>query len=144
MELERLYSKISNIIEQGNHGNNLRESELAQGYRMANPAIDLWYNTEDWNQEFNIVSTKGKYVRIVALLAKKESSGAFSRLIDNIIKAQLIPIVVAPLGLMIAILNNWGWKMQLIGSDFDSRVDLWRPTKEWINRRKQLDNHQEI
>jgi hypothetical protein len=128
---QRLQEIDANAKKNGGHDNNLRIKEVDKGYRLATPD-DKWLNHDEWIN--HVISVNGNKVRIVILLAKERHTGAFRRLVTNVIEAGLVPEIVAPLFDMPLILAWWGWKENTRGSDFESFEDYWTPTKEWIAR----------
>ncbi|MDE2104135.1 MAG: hypothetical protein KGL39_43255 [Patescibacteria group bacterium] len=80
---------------------------------------------EDW--DVGVVTRLGDEIRIVAILAKRPGTGAFSRLLASIRAAGLRPVVVAPLGdVMPALMKRWGWTRTIAGAGFDACKE-WRP-----------------
>jgi len=112
----------------------IRLGERERGFEPIFPGERVWFPAADWSPR-DIASVKGHEVRIVAIMARHPGSGAFSRLITNIAKRQLVPIVVEPLfRRMPDILLRWGWKQTIVG-DGRARQETWRPTAEWIKQR---------
>lgn len=132
-ELAEAAEVVENGLKYG-FGNMLIASELEKGYRLADPAIDTWFNhTEFFNP---IISINGNKVRIVAIMSKEPHTGAFRRLVDNIINSGLIPIVVAPIGIMVAIMTYWGWQRRITGNTFKTQEDIYIPSSKWMKGRK--------
>lgn len=83
----------------------------------------------DWMQP-HLISVRDGEAFIVAIKARHRGEGAFSHLIRGIRRAGLTPVVVAPIGdIMPAIMKKWGWVQTVIGGDFETRRDEWRPPK---------------
>jgi len=112
----------------------LRDDERALGFEPLKPGDRPWFPASDWDHT-NVISIRGKVVRIVAIIAVRKGEGAFSRLITGIAKEGLIPIVVAPMFGMPEILNKWGWKQTIVGKGW-SRQELWQPSPEWLEQRR--------
>jgi hypothetical protein len=74
-------------------GDNLRRMEIEQGFSIISEAS--WFNKDQWHEK-TIISQDGRKVRLVALLARRSFEGAFSRLIGNLWKANLMPVIVEP------------------------------------------------
>src|SRR5215469_10333833 len=70
----------------------LRDDERALGFEPLKPGDRPWFPASDWDHT-NVISIRGKVVRIVAIIAVRKGEGAFSRLITGIAKEGLIPIV---------------------------------------------------
>jgi len=111
----------------------MRADERVAGNSPINPGDVDWLPVLDWPDDI-VVSMRGKKVRIIAIKAKYPSNGAFSRLITDIAKAGLTPIIVEPMFVMPDILKRWGWSRQIIGSGFE-REEQWRPSRAWLVRR---------
>ncbi len=104
----------------------MREDEEAAGFTLLTPGDRPWFLRVDWPDNA-IVSTDGKSVRIVAIIAQRPGTGAFRRMVDGIRADGLTPIVVEPIGTtMPAILKRWGWKRKRVGRGFQAH-DTWQP-----------------
>jgi hypothetical protein len=120
------------------HGasNVMRDSEVARGYRPVFPGDFPWFPASEWPQDV-VVSLDGNRVRIIAVYALNPGNGAFSRLITGIVRAGLIPTVVAPFSEMVDILTHWGWHRRIVGKTFNDRCDEWFPTRKWREQRNE-------
>jgi hypothetical protein len=81
---------------------------------------------DDW-VENSVISLNGKEVRLVIVSAKHERSGAFTRLLAEIERAGLTPVICAPIGrVMPMLMRKWGWIESVRGEGF-MRCEEWRP-----------------
>lgn len=115
----------------------MREDERAAGFRVVLPGDEPWLPSLDWHDDVT-VSTDGKIVRIIAIRARKENDGAFSRLVTGIIRAGLTPVVIEPMLSMPGIMARWKWERREFGEGF-TREEQWWPTTEWMARRAAKD-----
>lgn len=122
------------------HGsvNVMRDHERQFGFTPIAPGEATWLPSSDWADDI-VVALDGVRVRIVAIYARSCGNGAFSRLVTNIIRAGLLPVVVAPMGRMTDILTAWGWHHRMVGKSFDERRDEWFPTRKWREQRLQCN-----
>lgn len=74
-------------------GDRMREAEVLQGFAIVSQA--KWLDWNDWDRH-SIFAQDNKRVRLVALQARDPGHGAFTRLIGEISKAGLVPVVVEP------------------------------------------------
>ena len=74
-------------------GDRLRVGEVKMGFSIITQA--RWLDPDDWDQ-WTIVSQDAKRIRLVALSARHPGNGAFTRLIDKIMREGLVPVVVEP------------------------------------------------
>jgi hypothetical protein len=114
----------------------MREDERAMGFEPIRPGDCEWFSAADWNHK-DVVSVRGREVRIVAIKATKVGVGAFSRMITGIARAGLTPIVVEPLFDMPDILQRWGWQRFEIGEGFEHQ-EIWKPRIGWLRARAAL------
>lgn len=71
----------------------------------------------DWSEA--LISVDEVCAFIVIVHASRKRRGAFRRLVENIRKAGLTPVVCSPIGLtMSLILEKWGWVEIIPGSDY--------------------------
>ena len=111
----------------------MREDETMAGNTPVIPGEVFWLKTCDWPDDI-VVSQNKKTVRIIAIRATTPGNGAFSRLITEIAKAGLKPVVVEPMELMTLILRRWGWSHRVVGKGMQHE-DQWRPSKAWLEER---------
>ena len=116
----------------------MREHERKFGFVPVNPGEVPWLPADEWPNDV-VISLDGHRVRIVFIYTLNTGNGAFSRLVTEIIRAELIPTVIAPLGEMTDILTAWKWHHRIVGTTFDNRWDEWFPTKKW--RMARLQEH---
>lgn len=113
-ELRAIFSHPDGVVGR------LRELELQNGATATFPLPK-----DDW--ESGLVMIRGIEARIVLLDARQPGTGAFKRLLASIGAAQLMPVVVAPMGpIMPLILRKWGWQCKQVGTGFESWEE-WRP-----------------
>lgn len=98
-------------------------AERKAGCRILHTGEVPWLRADDWRGE-PVITQRGNDVRIVAVWARREGQGTFSRLVRDIEAAGFTPVVVAPFAQMEAILTKWGWTGNKVGDD-----EEWRPTK---------------
>jgi hypothetical protein len=91
-------------------GENLIRYEMEQGHEIVSPQ---WWG-EDWTHR-TIISQDGDRIRLIALEAKNPHSGAFTRLIENILRRRLFPVVVEPNELLEGWCIRHGWRGRVIG-----------------------------
>lgn len=116
-------------------GNVMRRDETAKGHKVVWPGEADWFVTGDWLDDAVVTTVPfSPIVRIVAIVAARPSTGAFSRMIRGICKSGLVPVVVCPFPDMEEILKKWGWEHSTEGDGFDS-VDCWTPPASFIAER---------
>jgi len=98
----------------------LRRMELEQGHALIEVAS--WLDHADWREI--IVSRDHRRVRLVLLDARKPGTGAFTRLIDRISKAGLVPVIVEPNQLLVDWCHRHGYRMRIIGKRHH-RQEVW-------------------
>lgn len=103
----------------------MREEERAAGRRVVLPGDEPWLSSDDWHPTV-VVSIDKREVRLVAILALRPGSGAFSRTVAGIRSAGLLPVIVEPTREMRATLLRWGWSVRRSGVGFESE-EQWRP-----------------
>lgn len=122
MEIEKLKaaaSAVDGVAER------MRRNEEAAGFTPVGVGSVPWLSTESWHPG-SVVSTDGKRVRLVALLAKRPGEGGLLRTVIGILAAGLTPVIVEPNDRLAATLKRWGWKRRRIGRGFESQ-NLWYP-----------------
>lgn len=129
-------STIDRCFEIG-AGNAMREEESAKGYTPLKLGDKPWLKVDDWLDDV-VMSLDGNRVRIIALIAKQQGAGTFSRMITAIIQDDLKPIVIAPFAQMEGILRAWDWRQVIKGDTFYDRVDEWFPQRKFIEHRKAM------
>lgn len=107
--------------------------ERARGFVPVMPGTVPWLPEADWPEDI-VISVFAGEVRIVAIYAKTKKSGAFSRLITNIAKYGMTPLICSPMGDMITICRRWGWLVRTEGSGFRKERIMY-PTQEWLRER---------
>jgi len=103
----------------------LEQGERAKGFEIVHPGSVSWLPVEDWTPS-TIISTDGRRVRLVALLASDPGHGGLRRLVEGIIAAGLEPVVVEPFPQLVTTLERWGWRSRRIGYGFDAH-EIWYP-----------------
>lgn len=109
----------------------MRQHERKRGFTVILPGDRDWFPAAEWSQDC-VVSLNGDHVRLCLVVAVKPGTGAFSRLITAIIRADLVPVVLDPFEHMEHILTWWGWTGRRHGSTFDDREERWRPSRVWM------------
>ena len=106
----------------------LRKGEEHKGHFVIRPGQKDWLPADDWD-ETSVVSQDGKEVRLVAILAKRSSNGAFKRLLGAIKEAGLKPVVVCPMPDIEIMLRAFGWRYQQHRPAGDALLEEehWRP-----------------
>lgn len=105
----------------------MREDERSSGFAVVVPGDTAWLSSTDWDETV-VVSTDGKDVRLVAILAKRPGNGAFNRLIAGIEACGLRPVIVAPTREMAATCIRRGWTRSFHGHGF-LREERWHPKR---------------
>lgn len=124
-------------------GNVMREQEAIKGWTVIFPGDRPWLSASDWPHDV-VISECRTHVRIVAIQALRPKCGAFSRLVDGILLVRKMPLVVSPIGqIMPAILRRWNWRCRVRGDGWDAE-EIWRPSRQWIERRASRLRHREI
>jgi hypothetical protein len=131
--MDGLAEALAHILKAGSPSQAMREDEVAMGFEPIYPGERPWLPAEDWSPR-DVVSIRSTTIRIVAILAKRPGTGAFSRLITAIAKAGMTPIVVEPMFDMPNILKRWGWTSQIIGAG-SQRQEIWSPSAAWLEKR---------
>jgi len=108
----------------------MRMDELERGHVIIQPGTVPWLPVEE-GHDTDCVSIADGEVRLVAIWAKYPGTGAFRRLVEGILDCGLVPVVVAPLDHMVAILVAWGWQHSYVGNSFEDWEDQWRPPEDW-------------
>jgi hypothetical protein len=131
--IEQIHDTILNAMMNGS-GNVMRQGEIDKGRKLVAVGDCPWIPASDWFHDA-VVSLHRDRVRIVAVHALNQGSGAFSRMITGIVKAGLHPVVIAPFDDMQQILERWGWHHRIVGTAFEDRYDEWWPTRKWKDLR---------
>lgn len=105
----------------------MRANEVAAGYRVVLPGTVDWLSAADWHPTIT-VSTDGKTVRLVAILALNPGKGALRRTVAGIMGAGLVPCIVEPTREMRSTMQRWNWKCKRVGYGMDCE-EQWRPRK---------------
>jgi hypothetical protein len=103
---------------------NLMRGEEEQGHILIERAE--WLNPDDWNKF--IISQDGNRIRLILLDAKVPGNGAFTRLIEGIKKAGLVPVVCEPLGRLTEWCRKHGYRPRKIGKG-EHRHEVWYPRR---------------
>lgn len=108
----------------------MRANEREAGFSVVVPGERSWLSADDWHPTV-VVSTAGKEVRLVAILANRPGSGALRRTVKSIMDAGLVPVVVEPTREMRETMRRWKWKVRHVGHGFMDREEQWRPRKSF-------------
>lgn len=103
---------------------NLRQMEIDQGYALIDAAT--WLDKSDWHEI--IASRDGRRIRLVLLDALNPGAGAFTRLIERISAAGLVPVIVEPNQFLIDWCHRHGCRMRIIGKG-PFRQEVWYPRR---------------
>ncbi|WP_263353340.1 hypothetical protein [Acidicapsa acidisoli] len=133
MTIGELIAAVEHAMDKGAYAC-LCEGEARKGYVAVTPGSVPWLPSGDWPDDI-VITQKGREVRIVAIYAKEPCNGAFSRMINGILKAGLRPVVVEPMGGMNDIMRAWNWRCREVGSTFDDHERHWFPQRKWIEHR---------
>lgn len=101
------------------------EGEQKRGFRVVRPGDKPWFRIRDWRAE-SVASIDGNTVRLVLIHAAREGRGTFTRTIQNIEKAGLLPSVIEPNPEFAASLKRRGWVGKQVGCTFETRETVWR------------------
>jgi hypothetical protein len=107
----------------------MREEEASRGYQVVLPGYVSWLSLDDWHETI-VVSLSGKEVRLIALFTETPGRGAFRRTVDGILKADLVPVIIAPTREMRETMIRWNWFPRHVGKGRDHE-EQWRPRKGW-------------
>lgn len=129
---------VARCLDKG-AGNVMREDELAKGRRVLALGDEPWLSKDDWNEDI-VISMGANRVFISAIVAKVSGRGSFSRLIDGILEAGLVPVVVCPFALMEAIVKRWNWRGITNHATNESH---WFPQKKFKEKRKKMREQRE-
>ncbi len=130
MTVEQMIAQVIEAMDGRPMWEIMRRDEVAKGNSVIVPGDAPWLSADDWDPTI-IVSQSGKEIRLIAILAKQPGTGAFKRTVAGILGADLVPVVIEPLGSMSVILKRWGWSKRIVGSGFMEREEQWRPRKGW-------------
>lgn len=121
------YMQVLSVLNQSPEeiGDNLRRMEIEQGFSLVSEAA--WYSPADWHER-TIISQDGKKVRLVALQARRSFEGAFSRLIGNLWKADLMPVLVEPNQTLVDWCCRHNFRERRISGKYPHTV--WYPRRE--------------
>lgn len=99
--------------------------EVSAGRRPVLPDAEppAWLELDDWRW-FPLLAYDAREVHVLAIWSARR--GAFTRLVAGIEAAGLVPVVVAPLPFLRAILVRKGWRETVKGWG-PSRREEWRP-----------------
>jgi hypothetical protein len=105
----------------------MREREARAGHVVVVPGEMTWLPLKDWHPD-SVISIDGRHVRLIDLYAHQPHSGAFRRLIANILAHGLTPDVIDPWGELENTLTRWGWDRNEFGRGCEvGREEVWRP-----------------
>lgn len=105
----------------------LREAERNRGFRVVVPGDEPWLPAADWHPTV-VVSVAGRDVRLVAILATKPGSGAFTRMVGRILASGLQPVVLCPTYAFSEALRRRGWNQRFVGTGAQAE-EHWRPSR---------------
>ena len=100
------------------------EGETKRGFRVVRPGDEPWFRAVDWRAA-SIASVSGKTVRLILLHSFESGKGAFTRTVENISNAGLMPTVIDPTPEFAAVLKRRGWHGKSVGQTFETRETIW-------------------
>lgn len=106
------------------------ESERKRGFLVIRPGDKPWFRIRDWRAE-SVASIDRDTVRLVLIHAVREGRGTFTRTVQGIEKAGLLPSVIEPNPEFAASLKRRGWVGKQVGRTFEDRETIWT-----INQRR--------
>jgi hypothetical protein len=120
-----LYAQSLLSMSNADIGEQMRKGERAQGFAIVQEAP--WLDWDDWTAK-TIISVDGRHVRLVALEAREQGHGAFTRLIGKIQAAKLVPVIVEPNRLLIDWCERHHYRSRQIGHG-RLRHKIWYPRR---------------
>ena len=102
----------------------MKQGELAQGFTVVESA--KWFDPDDWQSP--LISQDNRRVRLVLLEAKKPHTGQFTKLIGEIEKAGLVPVVVEPNTELVAWCKRHFYRKRNVGRG-EFRHEVWYPKR---------------
>lgn len=124
-------------------GNVMREEQEALGRRVLALGDEPWLSKDDWNDDI-VISVDANRVWILALIAKVPGRRSFSRMVDGILDAGLVPVVVCPFASMEEILKRWDWRGIRNEETMESQWFPQRKFKEERRRRREKQRADEM
>ena len=109
--------------------NSFRRDMAADGYHIIEPDGRTFrsFNLRNWFMD-SFLARKGDTIYVPLVHARKPQHGSFSKLIHDIEAASLTVAVIAPLGSMTTILQNWCYESKrewICGSS----EEVWRSAR---------------
>ena len=133
-EIKRMVERIEVALSLGVQIYSLmRADETAKGYRVVRPGEAPWLPRKDWHETV-VVSVDGERVRLVAILAKQPGQRAFTRLVEAVRAAGMIPCVFEPTPELAATLKRWKWRERISGAGAEREV-WWEPRRSGMAAR---------
>lgn len=120
-----VYIRSTMALTRDELGDKMRECEVLQGFTIVSEA--KWLERADWDQ-WTIVSQDSRRIRLVALSARQPGKGAFTRLIAEIFKAGLVPVLVEPNQSLIDWCHRHQFRKRTIGRG-QFKHDVWYPKR---------------
>jgi hypothetical protein len=120
-----LYAQSLLSMSKPELGERMRSGERALGFAIVKQAP--WLDWDDWTER-TIISQNDRHVRLVALEARAPGQGAFTRLIENIQNAKLVPVIVEPNALLAEWCKRHRYKSRQIGHG-RLRHQIWYPRR---------------
>lgn len=104
----KLLDLVEKMLAGGDPVALILEGERARGFRIIRPGDAPWFRAGDWRPA-SIASVDGMYARLVLLHAFESDRGAFTRTVEGIRAAHLIPTVIDPTREFAAMLKRRKW-----------------------------------
>lgn len=119
----------------------LRAAELRRGFALADYQHPHW---QEWSPDSVISFVNAPdlpiFVRLMLIIAEKPGTGAFTRLVANMARVDLVPLVIDPTDEFYAMLHRRGWRELLIGETFEER-ECWMVPRGHMDHAKALAKH---
>ncbi len=119
----------------------LREAEQRRGFVLADMRLPRW---QEWSPDSVVSSVNAPglpmFLRLVLIIAEKPGTGAFTRLVANMNRVGLVPLVLDPTEEFYAMLHRRGWRELLIGETFEDR-ECWMVPPGHMAHAKALAKH---
>ena len=102
----------------------MKQGETEQGFTIVDSA--KWFDPDDWQTP--LISQDNRRVRLVLLEAKKPHTGQFTKLISEISKAGLVPVLVEPNETLVSWCRRHQYRKRNVGRG-EFRHEVWYPKR---------------
>ena len=124
--IDRAYVERVAAMSREELGDLMRQDEVLQGFQIISQA--KWLDWNDWDRH-TIISMDHNRVRLVALQAKVPGQGAFTRLIDALDKAGLVPVLVEPNQTLIDWCHRHFYRKRTLNKGRKYQHEVWYPKR---------------